>query len=680
MHISRPHSLQLLTLHLLALSAAQYDPVKDFCRRFGHQSAVVDNKLYVDGGSVNWKPFTESSQNYTNTFFLYSDLSGEMHGMPPQYATLSKNATVPSVSGGVLWADAVNKRLYLFGGDHRQAPPPARATLYGYDILHDQWDASAPADTITPTSYGAGVSVAGRGEAYYYGGWASNASAAGWGPGPPRASSRLVRYAMDANAWSSLAGPDAVARADGAMVYIPAGGAGMLVYLGGSADLHGNGTAAPQPLDEVFLYDIAGARWYAQATSGHTPTARRRFCGGATWAQDQSSYNIYIYGGAGFPPNTTGYDDIHILTIPSFQWIRGADSAGGNTSKPFPKSMMTCNVVNGGQMLVVGGAFADTNATAGMCDDAEDAGGQHNVALGESDVWAAYQPALTTYAVPPDIRAAVGGQATGGATVTAPATGFDAPGLSVLMTRTAAVATRSPTRSVSAPSTELAPPAASGLSVGGIAGIAAGGAVLVVGVLAAGCCCVIRHRQKHYRGPRQTGPEYRRPRRCRLWRITRTRDRRRSRPCHCRLARPSSCRPTACTSSTSRCSSNTNAATGGPATPTTPTTSLRRPSAAETLMPTLTPSLLPPSPLRLATHCAPDTLASAAEDPSPVDPRSPWVKQQQQTPSTPPRTPIRSPRRSSGAASGSRGPLPGSPYFATAPLLPPVEFPPYQPA
>lgn len=49
---------------------AQYDPVKDFCRRFGHQSAVVDSRLYVDGGLVNWKPFSETSQNLSSEFPL----------------------------------------------------------------------------------------------------------------------------------------------------------------------------------------------------------------------------------------------------------------------------------------------------------------------------------------------------------------------------------------------------------------------------------------------------------------------------------------------------------------------------------------------------------------------------------------------------------------------------------
>jgi hypothetical protein len=49
-----------------ALSVAQYDPIRDFCRRFGHQSAVVDNKLYIDGGFVDWKPLTATSQSYTS--------------------------------------------------------------------------------------------------------------------------------------------------------------------------------------------------------------------------------------------------------------------------------------------------------------------------------------------------------------------------------------------------------------------------------------------------------------------------------------------------------------------------------------------------------------------------------------------------------------------------------------
>src|SRR4051794_1280816 len=47
-------------------SLAQFDPLRDFCRRWGHQSAVVDRKLYVDGGLVNYKPFAADSQNMSS--------------------------------------------------------------------------------------------------------------------------------------------------------------------------------------------------------------------------------------------------------------------------------------------------------------------------------------------------------------------------------------------------------------------------------------------------------------------------------------------------------------------------------------------------------------------------------------------------------------------------------------
>jgi len=51
---------------LATLSSAQYEPVRDFCRRWGHRTAVVDNKLYIDGGLVIYKPFDETSQNMTS--------------------------------------------------------------------------------------------------------------------------------------------------------------------------------------------------------------------------------------------------------------------------------------------------------------------------------------------------------------------------------------------------------------------------------------------------------------------------------------------------------------------------------------------------------------------------------------------------------------------------------------
>lgn len=144
---------------------------------------------------------------------------------------------------------------------------------------------------LSGRSYGAGVSISSRGEAYYYGGWISNASVPVWS-GPQAATDRMLKYNMDNNSWSNITGPDTVRRSEGIMVFIPISDAGMLIYFGGVRDLSGNGTITPQSLDTIYMYDLAKGKWYIQKTSGSTPQNRRRFCGGATWAQDQSSYNI----------------------------------------------------------------------------------------------------------------------------------------------------------------------------------------------------------------------------------------------------------------------------------------------------------------------------------------------------------------------------------------------------
>lgn len=60
--------LRVLGFFLLfvGLSLQQKDPVKDFCRRFGHQTAVIDRKLYIDGGFVDWNPISQNRNNYTS--------------------------------------------------------------------------------------------------------------------------------------------------------------------------------------------------------------------------------------------------------------------------------------------------------------------------------------------------------------------------------------------------------------------------------------------------------------------------------------------------------------------------------------------------------------------------------------------------------------------------------------
>lgn len=227
-----------------------------------------------------------------------------------------------------------------------------------YNIIirvYNVWNQSNIPDEINRISWGAGVAVDQRAEGYYLGGWLSNFTMEGWS-GPPIATSNMVIYDMIGQTFTNNTGPDSTGRAEGVMVFIPASDNGLLIYFGGVLDPFRNGTVVGSAMNTIYVYDINSEKWYQQSASGEIPDMRRRFCAGATWAQDQSSYNIYLYGGLGIPPNNgTGFDDVYILTLPSFTWIRWWPTLSNTTARPHHS--MTCNVIDGSQMLIIGGTF-----------------------------------------------------------------------------------------------------------------------------------------------------------------------------------------------------------------------------------------------------------------------------------------------------------------------------------
>jgi hypothetical protein len=227
---------------------------------------------------------------------VYEDFAasaGFFEKFPIQYDNLSKPELVPSLEGGTLWPDSVNKVFYLYGGRYSEDEPVYPFTLWKYDTITDVWsivkDTQGQSD-VKRAYYGAGVTVQDRGWSYYLGGWLSNASDPDW-TGPPMALDTMLKYDMLANSWSNSTIDGHPASAEGTLLYIPASDQGMLVYFGG-LELQSNGTSTMASMDKIHLFDIAAELWYTQSSTGDIPEPRRRFCAGVAWSEDQSSYNM----------------------------------------------------------------------------------------------------------------------------------------------------------------------------------------------------------------------------------------------------------------------------------------------------------------------------------------------------------------------------------------------------
>lgn len=115
----------------------------------------------------------------------------------------------------------------------------------------------------------------------------------------------------------------------------------------------------------------------------------------------------YLYGGYGVDQqNVTGFDDVYILTLPSFNWIKAFPT--DNPTSEFGHGGCSANVINRDQMLIIGGWFPETD----QCD-APNAWGQHNANLGYNGqgntLWDKYDPNISTYFVPTPVISVIGG-------------------------------------------------------------------------------------------------------------------------------------------------------------------------------------------------------------------------------------------------------------------------------
>lgn len=182
-------------------------------------------------------------------------------------------------------------------------------------------------------------------------------------------SDRLITLDMSverAGKWTNTTIPSYVPGRSGAeLVWVPVSKSGVLVAIGGvinpitffqlqkanSTRTDESKETSPTFMETVSVFDIASKTWYSQNTTGDTPPQLTEFCSVLASAADGSSHNVYIYGGYnGLTTNGNPYDDVYVLSLPSFKWIKAYSGKSTHGRRGH-----RCLKVYPDQMFVVGG-------------------------------------------------------------------------------------------------------------------------------------------------------------------------------------------------------------------------------------------------------------------------------------------------------------------------------------
>lgn len=274
---------------------------------------------------------------------------------------------------------------------------------------------------------GAGVTAASENLGFYF----SGMRAADWGPidyntnfadTPANTLIEVDMSTMRAEKWTNNTLPNNISpRANAELVWIPVSTQGVLVAIGGvyppeeiwpyglnDSQTSQSKSQSPGFMTSLPIYDIASQTWYLQNTSGTAPGQLTEFCSVVAGANDSSSFNVYIYGGYdGLNSNDAPSDDVWILSIPAFTWIKaysGTASHGRSAHKcvaPYPDQMFVIGGVHQNQATCVDGIIQVFNLNTLEFQDS-------------------YTPSTwSPYAVPSVVTAVIGGNAQGGSTKTA---------------------------------------------------------------------------------------------------------------------------------------------------------------------------------------------------------------------------------------------------------------------
>ncbi|PHH74745.1 hypothetical protein CDD80_2868 [Ophiocordyceps camponoti-rufipedis] len=409
----------------------------------GVEAALLNNRLYFMGGKYSIVSLGGHSSSPTSSLYSLS-LTTDFPVERPIPQSLLENTTIKHRStlahasaslpdGLVLWNTP--DTIYALGSGGRRR----RNQVAAYDVNRRNWrDVKVDGGDFnfgrrTGAQY---VSVPGSDLHFVYGGTAPSMG------GMLRFDSKKLSWTNETLGRGSFGVP-VPGLEGGVLVHVPAGREGMLISFGGA-----NVTAGIKPgwgrsydsdWHTIYVYDIASHTWWSQRATGKPPSGRVSFCTSVTTAPDNGAFHITTYGGWS-RTNNRAYEDLHVLSIPSFTWIDATALSDRSNAEQQVNSTIgrdrlsgSCQTLNGRQMVVLGGEIRSgaLPLSEASCDD--DFEPVRVLDLSTYEWQWELQDARDSYRVPSVIYERIGGGASGGATVTAPQRGFADPTLSSLL-------------------------------------------------------------------------------------------------------------------------------------------------------------------------------------------------------------------------------------------------------
>ncbi|KAF6236380.1 hypothetical protein HO173_005471 [Letharia columbiana] len=350
----------------------------ELVRRFFHGSFVIGKTLYIDGGEA-----TRSIDGVIERAIVNSTLALDLSS---SFSTSSKNNGVqiqdinkgscPNFNYIRFWTNVAANTVYAYGGEFSYLNPWVGSTtvplesLWSFTPSSDggTWQAldqsSSVFSSITRPTQGSVAS--GDIGGFNLGGYAGNRGSQKTNIDSFIPIPGLQFYNFTSQEWSNNSAtaysPDGTAEFSGT-AYVPTWGtAGLLVAFGGQISPNISqfvDGAAYLPMSNISLFDPSTQVWYYQEATGDVPSQRDRFCVVGVNGGDNSTYEIFLYGGqvgSNIYDNSSasqsinaGLDEVYVLSLPSFVWFKA------NYTSSDPRMFHTCNIVGNRQMLSIGG-------------------------------------------------------------------------------------------------------------------------------------------------------------------------------------------------------------------------------------------------------------------------------------------------------------------------------------